>query len=293
MMGITVSGALIGRTNCVISNSVSHGLTLSAGGASFSPQAISFQFNYNGGYGINVINYAVSATGTNGFDNLSYTSNTSGDWRRIEEQGDTKPVIAFNQTSTGDILELQDNGIVTFEARDGGNVAMPQDSKKFLLGAGDDASVYYDGTNMVINPKEVGSGYLDLLGGFKVDSITNDTGLAHGTYTPTRFGEANLDANAIMTVAQYLRVGNTVTVSGRFTADPTLTATLTNFAITLPVTSDIGAMEDLAGVAFCGSIASMGAEIIGSVANNAAVIRWIASDVTSQTWSYTFTYQVI
>lgn len=117
--------------------------------------------------------------------------------------------------------------------------------------------------------------------------------LAAGTYSPTRSAEANMDANVTMAQAQYLRVGATVTVSGRFTADPTLTATATSFEIDLPVASNIGAIEDLAGVAFCGAIAGQGAEIIGSVANNTAVIQWISGDITSQTWSFTFTYQVI
>jgi len=127
----------------------------------------------------------------------------------------------------------------------------------------------------------------------QADTITNDTGLAAGTYTPTRSAEANMDSNVTMTEAQYMRVGNTVTVSGRFTADPTLTATATSFEITLPVASNIGAVEDVAGVAFCGSIAGMGAEVIGVVANDTAKIQWVASDITSQTWSYTFSFQVI
>lgn len=134
---------------------------------------------------------------------------------------------------------------------------------------------------------------LDVAGSFQVDSITNDTGLAHGVYTPTRSAETNLDANVTMTEAQYMRVGNTVTVSGRFTADPTLTATATSFEITLPVASNIGAAEDVAGVAFCGNIAGMGAEIIGVVANDTAKILWVSSDITSQSWSYQFSYQVL
>lgn len=119
------------------------------------------------------------------------------------------------------------------------------------------------------------------------------TALAAGTYTPTRSAESNLDSNVTPSEAQYLRLGATVTVSGRFTADPTTTLTATSFELTLPIASNIGAVEDCAGVAFCGAIASQGAEITGSVANNTAVISWIASDVTSQAWSYTFTYQVI
>lgn len=114
-----------------------------------------------------------------------------------------------------------------------------------------------------------------------------------GVYTPTRSAEANLDANVTMTEAQYLRVGATVTVSGRFTADPTTTLTATSFEITLPVASNIGAVEDLAGVAVSGAIAGQSAAILGVVANDTAKFLWNAVDVTSQSWSYTFTYQVI
>lgn len=114
-----------------------------------------------------------------------------------------------------------------------------------------------------------------------------------GVYSPTASITANLDASPTMTEAQYMRVGDTVTVSGRFTADPTLTATQTNFEITLPVATNIGAVEDLAGVAFCGTIATMGAELKGSTANDKAVVSWVASDVNSQSWSYTHSYQII
>jgi hypothetical protein len=117
--------------------------------------------------------------------------------------------------------------------------------------------------------------------------------ISHGVYTPTRSAEANLDANVTMTQAQYERVGSVVTVSGRFTADPTLTATATSFEMTLPIASNLGAVEDCSGVAACGNIVSMSAEIIGVIANDTAKIQWKASDVTSQTWSYTFTYRII
>jgi len=42
--------------------------------------------------------------------------------------------------------------------------SLRNDNAKFQVGAADDASVYYDGTNMIIDPKEVGSGYLQILG---------------------------------------------------------------------------------------------------------------------------------
>ena len=117
--------------------------------------------------------------------------------------------------------------------------------------------------------------------------------IASGTYTPTVTNSTNTDSAATATQAQYMRVGNVVTVSGRFTADPTLTATATSFELSLPIASNLGAVEDLAGTAFSGAIAGQGAEVIGVVANDTAKVQWIAGDVTSQTWSYTYTYEVI
>ena len=117
--------------------------------------------------------------------------------------------------------------------------------------------------------------------------------IASGTYTPTRSDETNLDANVTPTQAQYLRVGSVVTVSGGFKADPTTTVTATRFDLTLPIASNLGAVEDLAGVAFCGVIAGQGAEIRGVPASDKARVMWIAGDVTSQDWSYTFTYRII
>ena len=115
---------------------------------------------------------------------------------------------------------------------------------------------------------------------------------ARGT-TPARSAETNLDVNVTMSEAQYLRVGNTVVVSGRFTANPTLPATATSFEATLPIASNIGAAEDVAGTAFCGSIAGQGAEVIGVAANDTFKVQWVAGDTTDQTWSYCFAYQVI
>lgn len=134
-------------------------------------------------------------------------------------------------------------------------------------------------------------GYMSAVQATQLNNLVNS--FNWGTYTPTRSAEVNMDSNVIMTAAQFMQVGTVVTVSGRFTADPTLTATPTSFEITLPVASNIGAAQDVAGVAFCGTIAGMGAEVIGVAANDTAKIKWLASDPNSNIWSYTFSYQVI
>jgi len=131
---------------------------------------------------------------------------------------------------------------------------------------------------------------MSFISNFPVTSILT---LVSDVYTPTITAEVNLDATTNVTQAQYSRVGNTVVVSGRFNANPTSIATVTSFEIYLPVASNIGAVNDCAGVAFSGSIAGMGAEIIGVVANDTAKIQWISGDVAAQDWSYTFIYRVI
>jgi hypothetical protein len=125
-----------------------------------------------------------------------------------------------------------------------------------------------------------------------VSSIKTYLNIVTGVYSPTRSAESNLDSSVTMSEAQYMRVGSTVTVSGRFTADPTAGGAA-SFEFTLPIASNLGAVEDCAGVAFAGGIAGQGAAILGSVANNTAVVNWVAVDTTSKAWSYTLSYQII
>ena len=126
-----------------------------------------------------------------------------------------------------------------------------------------------------------------------VNGITNGTGLSAGVFTPTRSAEVNTDANVTIAECSYARIGNTVIVKGRVTINPTLTATATGFEMTLPVASNLGAVEDLGGIGFCGAIAEMGAAINGVVANDTAKFEFISSDTASQIWSFMYMYEVI
>lgn len=124
------------------------------------------------------------------------------------------------------------------------------------------------------------------------DSSLTSTNLTSGTYTPTLTNVANLDASTAYQ-CQYLRVGNTVTVSGLVDVDPTLTATTTQLGISLPVASNLGAIEDCAGTAACPTIDSQSAAILADATNNRAQMEWKSGDVTNQPMYFSFTYQVI
>ena len=58
-----------------------------------------------------------------------------------------------------------------------GDVGITSDSKKLYFGAVDDASISYDGTNLVINPKDIGTGYLDILGAINIPTTTATEGI--------------------------------------------------------------------------------------------------------------------
>lgn len=115
-----------------------------------------------------------------------------------------------------------------------------------------------------------------------------------GTYTPTIANMANLTGTPTPSVFKWLRLGNVCMVSGRVSGvDPVSAATATSFTMSLPVTSFVNSAELVSGTAFCGTIASMGAEIIADTVNLVAKMIWISSDITSKTWSVMFSFEVL
>jgi hypothetical protein len=76
--------------------------------------------------------------------------------------------IGANSSSRTNALTVRKNG----------NIEIPNDNAKLLFGTGLDASIYYNGTNLIINPKEVGSGILDVLGTLQTDGYNSADGSA-------------------------------------------------------------------------------------------------------------------
>lgn len=119
--------------------------------------------------------------------------------------------------------------------------------------------------------------------------------LQSGTYTPTLTNVANTAARTSYQ-AQWHRTGNVITVSGKVSIDETTAATLTQIGISFPTeaASNIGAEEDVGGVAFSDDIFGLGARIFGDAANNRATLSYISSaDAANKDWSFIFTYEVI
>jgi hypothetical protein len=68
----------------------------------------------------------------------------------------------------------------------GGTVKLQADNSKLMFGSGDDASITYDGTNLLIDPRVVGTGYLGVLGNLRIGD-----GTAGEDFTLTFDGETN------------------------------------------------------------------------------------------------------
>lgn len=113
-----------------------------------------------------------------------------------------------------------------------------------------------------------------------------------GTYSPSVTSATNLDATPTATTAFYTRVGDVVTVSGRVTVNPTTTLNVTNFELSLPISSNLANLEDLTGQAVSAEVTET-IEIYSEITNNTAEFNWIAVDVAESTYSYIFRYRVL
>ena len=106
-----------------------------------------------------------SATGT-GFSLSSGTLSLSFGGSQAAEINTTESLwyYPFNFYNTSLIVENLFASGGKFILKGGAHAYLRSDSSLLYFGAGDDATINYDGTNMIINPKVVGSGYLEIQG---------------------------------------------------------------------------------------------------------------------------------
>jgi len=113
--------------------------------------------------------------------------------------------------------------------------------------------------------------------------------LASGTYTPTLTNESNITASTAYQ-CQYMRVGNTVTVSGKINIDYTATGSAT-LGISLPIASDIANDNEVAGT--MNAEVNNGGVIRGDATNNRAQFYINTGSSAGYDYFFTFTYQIL
>ena len=124
---------------------------------------------------------------------------------------------------------------------------------------------------------------------------TTNQYVASGTYTPTSSTNSNQTAVSFG-AAQWIRVGNVVTVSGDGSSSVTTANIQTLLSISLPIASNIGSTGQAAGVACLVKGAASGnavGKITGDSAGDFAIVEWWPSATGAQTWSFHFTYVVL
>ena len=78
---------------------------------------------------------------------------TDGEYGAVELGDDN-----VRATINGKTLRFNVNSTEKLQIDASGNLKIENDNQKIYLGTADDSSIYYDGTDLVIDPKEVGSG---------------------------------------------------------------------------------------------------------------------------------------
>lgn len=126
------------------------------------------------------------------------------------------------------------------------------------------------------------------------DKINSLPTLASGTYSPTFTSVANLDSTPTKGGDfSYMRIGAFVHVSGYANVDPTAGATITQFGISLPVTSNLGAVPDLTGVCAANAVISESGGVFADTTNDRANVHFICNSTASHALFIQFQYQVI
>jgi hypothetical protein len=181
-----------------------------------------FGFDYNGGFGIGVqLNDAltevlsaplnIAPTTQNILIHSYWGASTGKSGLNFTDDGVNalqvggsaifKDKISFTQTDGNEYIDSLNDGYMDYGATTAhrflANVKLTADNRKLILGAGDDASIYYDGTNFIINPKVVGSGILDVAGVVQTDGYNSADGSAGITVTDTIVTDIRMNAGQL------------------------------------------------------------------------------------------------
>lgn len=117
--------------------------------------------------------------------------------------------------------------------------------------------------------------------------------IASGSYIPAVTGVTNTSGTTTF-AAQFLRVGNVVTVSGRFNVNVTTGGLNTEANVSLPIASDFTTLQQGCGVVGSNS---PGQTVVGGffslLARNKVQVRFTPSSSGNHGLSFTFTYQVL
>lgn len=150
----------------------------------------------------------------------------------------------------------------------------------------EDGALEYDGTELYFTPSTTR---------YKLGQVTaGSSTIASGTYTPTLTGVTNVTSTTAY-VCQYMRVGNVVTVSGKIEVTPTVNNAQTTIGVSLPIASNFANSQECGGAAHsvANTVLGHGAAIYADATNDRAEMDYFETHGASDTFSFSFTYQII
>jgi len=149
---------------------------------------------------------------------------------------------------------------------------------------------YTPSTNlMTFRTNSANQATLDANGNFVANNVVG------GTYTPSGFTGTNVTAVTISDLA-YMRVGNTVTVSGRTTVTFTASATRSSWTLSLPVATTFTTNAQLGGTLAPqapSATAGNAGYCIGETTNHRVTCSVVSEQTGSTQYAIHFTYQVL
>jgi hypothetical protein len=117
---------------------------------------------------------------------------------------------------------------------------------------------------------------------------------AEGSYSPTITAVANITGSPTATTCYYSAVGNTITVWGSITFDPTTTLTLTQVAISLPSAFNYAGTQTYEMTGFAATVTLNETMVINyDVGNTRALLQCTPVDVANRTAPFKFTYRYV
>ncbi len=120
---------------------------------------------------------------------------------------------------------------------------------------------------------------------------TTNQYIGSGTYTPTLTGVTNVGASTAY-LAQWTRVGNVMTVSGKVDIDATA-AGATELGMSFPIASNIANEQNCGGTAASAAAAALSAAVRGDATNDRAAIVFTATSITNDSYFFSFTCTIL
>lgn len=145
--------------------------------------------------------------------------------------------------------------------------------------------------------KQTSAGAAITVGQVSSSDISGLPTLAAGTYTPTIFASVNMTFEVAST-AQYLRVGNVVTVSGRVGGNVTTLGVDTSLQLSFPVTSALSTSAEIGGAATLWDITTnaltpVWVDLALDGSDRYVYLWWIAGSTSSCVVDYHYTYLIV